>query len=67
MFLIEPDDFKKSIRILIESLNFLNEYHQDILTLISFMYLTNKMATEGIEFNNKVIALNDRNFEAISN
>ena len=67
MFLIEQDDYKKSIRLLNESLELLKEYHQEVLTLISFIYLSFNMAMEAIEYNNKVISLNDRNFEAIAN
>ena len=67
MFLIEQDDYKKSIRLLNESLECLKEYHQEVLTLISFIYLSFNMAMEAIEYNNKVISLNDRNFEAIAN
>jgi len=67
MFQREVDDYKKSIKLLQESLEYLKEYHQEILTFISFVYLSAGKLKEAIEYNNQVILINDRNFEAIAN
>ena len=67
MFQREFDDYKKSIKLLQESLEYLNEYHQEILIFISFAYKLVGKTTEAIENNKQVILINDRNFEAIAN
>ena len=67
MFQREVDDYKKSITLLKESLEYLNDYQQEILVFISFVYLSADKIKEAIEYNNQVILINDRNFEAIAN
>ena len=37
MFQREVDDYKKSIKLLQERLEYLNEYHQEILIYISYI------------------------------